>query len=167
MSPVWRATARGLPVRAGPSLHAANRVEVTAATGTGKLKPAGGVKGMMKESIQRAFSYLLTHKSDLGIAREVDTSDFHVESIDLLGNQVEAEAGVAFFIACYSAIKKSTPQPAMLVLQVAMDNGARRALIPLENRRDFLEVSADVAENVDPIFYGDLRTAAFKALGLS
>lgn len=162
------------------------RVEVTTSTGTGKLKPAGGVKGMLKESIQRAFSYLLTHKGDLGVAREVDTSEFHVEAIDLLGNHVEAEAGVAFVIACLSAIKKSTPQPAMLVLgdmsiqgnlkparslveplQVAMDNGARRALIPIENKRDFLEVSADVLENVDPIFYGDLRTATFKALGLS
>ena len=162
------------------------RVEVTTSTGTGKLKLAGGVKGMMKESIQRAFSYLLARKSDFGVAREVDTSDFHVESIDLLGNQVEAEVGVAFFIACYSVIKKSAPQSAMLVLgdmsiqgnlkparslveplQVAMDNGARRALIPIGNKRDFLEISADVLENVDPIFYGDLRTAAFKALGLS
>ena len=29
------------------------------------------------------------------------------------------------------------------------------------------DVSGDVLENVDPIFYGDLRTAAFKALGLT
>ena len=27
--------------------------------------------------------------------------------------------------------------------------------------------AADILENVDPIFYGDLRTAAFKALGLT
>ena len=52
-------------------------------------------------------------------------------------------------------------------LQVAMDNGAKRALIPIENKRNFLDVSADVVEHVDPIFYGDLRQAAFKALGLN
>ena len=51
-------------------------------------------------------------------------------------------------------------------LQVAMDNGAKRALIPIENKRNFLEVSADIVEHVDPIFYGDPKTAAFKALGL-
>jgi ATP-dependent Lon protease len=33
-------------------------------------------------------------------------------------------------------------------LQVCMDNGARRALIPLENKRHFLEVSGDIVERV-------------------
>jgi hypothetical protein len=52
-------------------------------------------------------------------------------------------------------------------LQVAMDNGAKRALIPLENKRSFLEVTGDVMEHVDPIFFSDPKTAAFKALGLN
>jgi hypothetical protein len=37
-------------------------------------------------------------------------------------------------------------------LQVSMDNGARRALVPLENKRNFLEVSGDIVERVDPVF---------------
>jgi len=48
-----------------------------------------------------------------------------------------------------------------------MDNGAKRALVTVENKRQFLEVNPDVLEHVDPIFYGDLRQAAFKALGLN
>jgi hypothetical protein len=48
-------------------------------------------------------------------------------------------------------------------LQLAMDNGTKRALIPLENKRSFLEVTGDVVEHVDPIFFGDPKTAAFKA----
>ena len=48
-----------------------------------------------------------------------------------------------------------------------MDNGAKRALIPIENKRNFFDVSTDILENVDPIFYGDLRAAAFKALGIT
>ncbi len=52
-------------------------------------------------------------------------------------------------------------------LQIAMDNGAKRALIPIENKRDFLEVSADIVEQVDPVFYGEPKAAAFKALGLN
>jgi len=51
-------------------------------------------------------------------------------------------------------------------LQVAMDNGARKALIPIENKRNLFDVSADILEQIDPIFFGDLRAAAFKALGL-
>lgn len=161
------------------------RLEVSLSTGTGKLKPAGGLGGSLKESVQRAFSYLAAHKTAFGVAREVDTSDFHVEAIDLLGNHVEAELGVAFFVAAYSALRKAPAQPALLVmgdlsiqgnlkpvrslvepLQVAMDHGARRALIPIENKRNFFDVSADVLEKVDPVFFGDLRQAAFKALGL-
>ena len=51
-------------------------------------------------------------------------------------------------------------------LQVARDNGAKRALIPIENKRNFLDVSADIMEHVDPIFFGDPKTAAMKVLGL-
>ena len=162
------------------------RLEITVSSGTGKLRPAGGMSGTMKESINRAYSYLLANKGTFGVAREVDTSDFHVEVIDLLGNKVEAELGVAFFGAAYSVLRNAPPQAGLLVLgdmsvqgnikpvrslteplQVAMDNGAKRALIPIENKRQFLEVNADVLEHVDPIFYGDLRQAAFKALGLN
>lgn len=67
---------------------------------------AGGLSAAMKESVQRAFSYLQA-KNELGIARDLDTSDLHVEVIDLLGNHVEAEVGVAFFIACYSAMRRA------------------------------------------------------------
>ena len=158
---------------------------MSVSTGTGKLKPAGGLGGSLKESVQRSFSYLTAHKTEFGVGREVDNSDFHVEAIDLLGNHVEAELGVAFFVAAYSALRKAQPQPGLLVLgdlsiqgnlkpvrslveplQVAMDHGARRALIPIENKRNFFDVSADVLEKVDAIFFGDLRQAAFKALGL-
>ena len=50
-------------------------------------------------------------------------------------------------------------------LQVAKDNGAKRALIPIENKRNFLDVSADIMEQVDPIFFGDPKTAAMKVVG--
>lgn len=162
------------------------RIEVSVAVGNGKLKLAGGVAGATKESINRAFSYMLSKKGDLSIAKEMDASDLHVEVIDLLNNRVAGEIGLGFFIAAFSALKKAQPVPAMLVLgdlsvqgniksvrslveplQVAMDNGAKRALIPIENKRSFLEVTGDVVEQVDPIFYGDAKTAAFKALGLN
>jgi ATP-dependent Lon protease len=46
-------------------------------------------------------------------------------------------------------------------------NGAKRALIPIENKRNFLDVSGDIVEKVDPIFFSDPLTAAVKALGMS
>jgi ATP-dependent Lon protease len=162
------------------------RFEVSVAAGNGKLRLAGGVSGATKESINRAFSYMLSKKGDFSITKELDSSDLHVEVIDLLNNRIEGEIGLGFFIAAFSALKKSPPVAAMLVLgdmsvqgnikavrslveplQVAMDNGAKRALIPIENKRSFLEVTGDVVEHVDPIFFGDGKTAAFKALGIN
>jgi ATP-dependent Lon protease len=162
------------------------RLEVSVTDGTGKLKTAGGLSGAMKESVQRAHSYLSARKGENGIGRELDTSDLHVEVIDLLGNRVEAEVGVAYFVAANSALKRAPVSAAMLILgdmsvqgqlkplrslaeplRVAMDNGAKRALIPIENKRTFLEVSADIVEHVDPIFFGDPKMGAMKALGLT
>jgi ATP-dependent Lon protease len=162
------------------------RLEVGCSTGTGKLRIAGGVGGPMKESIQRAFAYLMGHKAAMGIAQQMDNTDFHVEAIDLLSNRVPCEAGVGLVIAVYSAIKKHAVLPALVILgdlsiqghiksvrslteplQVSMDNGARRALIPLENKRHFLEVSGDIVERVDPVFFSDSMTAAMKALGIT
>jgi ATP-dependent Lon protease len=160
------------------------RLEVTTSTGSGKLKAAGGVSGVTKESVSRAHAWLNANKNALGIGKEFDTSDLHVEVIDLLNNKVAGELGIAFVVAAYSAFRRTPIVPGMLVLgdlsiqgvikplrslteplQVAMDNGAKRALIPIENKRNFLDVSAEIMEHVDPVFYGDPRTATMKALG--
>jgi len=162
------------------------RLEVGCSPGTGKLRIAGGIDGTMKESIQRAFAYLAAQKGKIGIAQQVDTTDFHVEGIDLLSNHVSCEAGIALIVAVYSAIKKQSVLARLVILgdlsiqgnikslptlaeplHVSMDNGARRALVPLENKRNFLEVSGDIVERVDPIFFSDPMTAAMKALGMT
>ncbi len=92
------------------------RLEVGCSPGTGKLKIAGGVEGPMKESIQRAFAYLMGQKVKMGIAQSVDTTDFHVEAIDLLSNHVPCEAGIALVIAVYSAIKRHSVQAGLVIL---------------------------------------------------
>ncbi len=162
------------------------RIEVTLAGGTGKLKLAGGVSGSMKESFARAFSYLSANKTALGVARDVDLSDFHVECIDLLGNRVDAELGIAFLVACYSILRRTSPMAGLLAmgdlsiqgniktvrslaepLRLAKDNGARKVLVPTENKRQFLEVDSEIMEHVDPVFYGDIRAALMKALEIS
>ena len=162
------------------------RIEVGCSPGTGKLKIAGGIEGLMKESIQRAFAYLQGQKVKMGIGQQIDTTDFHIEAIDLLSNRVPCEAGVALVVAIYSAVKKLSILPGLLILgdlsiqgnikpvrslaeplQVGMDNGARRALIPLENKRNFLEVSGDIVERVDPVFFSDPMTAGLKGLGMT
>jgi len=50
------------------------------------------------------------------IAREFDTTDFHVEAIDLLQNRVGCESGVALIVAVISAIKRVSVQPVLVIL---------------------------------------------------
>jgi ATP-dependent Lon protease len=162
------------------------RVEVGVSVGSGRLRAAGGVAGATREAVNRAFGYLGAKKVEFGLGREVDSSDFHVEVIDLLNNGVEGEIGIAFFVAAFSALRRSPVSAATLVLgdmsiqgnikplrslveilQIVKDNGGKRALIPVENKRHFLEVSADIVEHVDPVFFGEPRAAALKAIGVS
>lgn len=162
------------------------RLEIGLAPGTGKLKLAGGIEGVMKESINRAFAYVRGQTAKMGIGQQMDTTDFHVEAIDLLNNRVPCEAGIALVVAINSALKRQSVHAGLVILgdlsiqgvvkgvssvaellQVAMDNGARRALIPLENKKHYLEVAPDIVEHVDPVFFSDPMTAALKALGIS
>jgi ATP-dependent Lon protease len=158
-------------------------VEVGLSPGTGKLRASGRIDASAKTCVGRVFGYLQGHKAVLGVASTFDTTDLHLELIDLLGNRVEMDAGTAFLVAMVSALRK-VPATAGLVilgdlsiqgqikavhtmaepLQIAMENGARRALIPLENKRNFLEVSGQIVERVDPVFYSDPQAACAKAI---
>jgi ATP-dependent Lon protease len=164
---------------------ALHRIEVgKMAGGSGKLRITGSPDSATKTSLTTAFDYMRARRRELGIDRELDTFDYHVQAVDLTGSGQRAQAGIAFFIALYSAIKERPGRAALVVLgdltiqgnvlpmrslaeplQVAMDNGARRALIPVENKRSFLDVSGDIVEHVDPIFFGEPLAAALKALG--
>jgi ATP-dependent Lon protease len=163
---------------------ALHRVEVSKiANGSGKTRITGTTDMATKSTFTTAFDYLRSHRNELGVDRELEVHDFHTQAIDLTGSGQRSQLGVAFFVALYSAIRERPVRPALVVigdltiqgniepirslvepLQVAMDNGARRALIPVGNKRSFLEVSGEIVERVDPIFYSDPLSAAMKAL---
>lgn len=161
------------------------RIEVNILQGTGKLKISGSLEKPMKDSFQRAFDYLKSVKDQVGVGSDFNTHDFSVEAVDLLGTGVSAPSGMALFVALLSALKKQSALPAVVVLgdmtvqgnlkplpslseplQVALDNGAKKAIIPIENKRHFFEVAAEIVESVDPIFYKNPITAAMKGLGI-
>ena len=162
---------------------ALHRIEITRMGGSGKLRVTGSPDRAMKESIVTAFDYIRANKNRLGIERDIDSYDYHVQIVDLMQSKEGSQGGVAFFIALYSLLRDKAIRAGLVVLgemtiqgnilsvsslveplQVVMDNGAHSVLIPLSNRRDFLEVPPDIVERVDPIFYSDPLTAALKAL---
>ncbi len=164
---------------------ALHRIEVGRMSGSGRLRITGSPDRPMKDSILTAFDYIKANKTRLGIERDVDSYDFHVQIVDLMHSKEGSQAGVAFFVALYSLLRDKPVQASLVVLgemtiqgnilpvrslveplQVIMDNGAKRVLVPIGNQRQFMQVPPDILERVDPIFYSEPLAAALKALGV-
>jgi len=164
---------------------ALHRIEVGRMSGSGRLRITGSPDRPMKDSILTAFDYIKANKTRLGIERDVDSYDFHVQIVDLMHSKEGSQGGVAFFVALYSLLRDRPVQASLVVLgemtiqgnilpvrslveplQVIMDNGAKRVLVPIGNQRQFMQVPPDILERVDPIFYSEPLAAALKALGM-
>jgi len=165
---------------------ALHRIEVSRMSGSGKLRITGSPDRSMKESIITAFDFVRANHSRLGIERDMESYDFHVQIVDLMQAKEGSQAGAAFFISLYSLLRDKPTLAGLVVLgemtiqgnilpvrslieplQVIVDNGAKKVLVPISNKRQFLEVPGDLLERVDPIFYSDPMTAALKAIGVS
>ncbi len=164
---------------------AIHRIEVSRFSGSGKLRITGSLGRAMRDSIQTAFDYVKSRARELGIETDLRSYDFHVQVVDLTASKEGAEAGVAFFVALYSLLRGQPVQAGLVVLgqmtihgnilplpsvheplQAVMENGAKKVILPVENKRHLLEVPGDILDAVDPIFYADPVTAARKACGL-
>lgn len=165
---------------------ALHRIEVTAMNGSGKLRIGGSPGRTMRDSLVTAFDYVRANKASLGIAREFDNSDFHVQVVDLTQVREGSQASVAFFVALYSLLRERSTLAGLVImgdmtiqgnilalrsllepLQVIVDNGAKKVLVPVSNKRQALEVPGDLLEKVDPVFYSEPLQAALKAIGVS
>jgi len=164
---------------------ALHRIEISRMSGSGRLRITGSPDRAMKDSIVTAFDHIKANKTRLGIERDVDSYDFHVQIVDLMHSKEGSQGGVAFFVALYSLLRDKPVQASLVVLgemtiqgnilpvrslveplQVIMDNGAKRVLVPIGNQRQFMQVPPDILERVDPIFYSEPLAAALKALGM-
>jgi ATP-dependent Lon protease len=161
------------------------RLEVTLTAGTGKLRTPAGLERGLKESLNRAWAYLQSVKDRQGLALALAQKDVVAEAIDLTGSRVECACGVAFLIAILSAIGQRRVQAGTLVLgdltiqgnvkapasitemlQLALENGALRVLLPIGNKTQFASLPEHVVEKLDVIFYGDVDRATAKAVEL-
>jgi ATP-dependent Lon protease len=161
------------------------RIEVIATAGSGKPIVSAGMERGLKESMQHAFAYLQTVKDALGLATLLSEKDLTVEAVALTGGRVEMACGAAFYVALISALQARSLQPGTVVLgdltiqgnlrsvasileplQVALDNGAIRALVPVGNKTQFAALPEEVVEKLDVIFYGDMNRLLAKTLAL-
>jgi ATP-dependent Lon protease len=161
------------------------RLEVSITPGTGKIRTPAGLEKGLKESLNRAVSYLQAVKDRLGITPLLAQKDIYAEAVDLSGARIECACGVAFFVAIMSALQNRRVQAGTVVmgdltvqgnlkgvtsitepLHVALENGAVRALVPISNKSQFGALPEETVEKLDVIFYGDIDRAVLKAIEL-
>ncbi len=153
--------------------------------GSGRIIPLGQLSPVMREALKAADAYLKAHVKDLGIDREPRQYDFTVQAVNLNQAREGAETAIAFFISLVSALLDKPVDPTTIVvgemtvkgllrrvqnlperLELAHEAGAKRILIPSENKRDLADVPDEVLNRLEPVFYTDPTHAAIRAMRL-
>jgi len=153
--------------------------------GSGRIIPLGNLSTKMKEAIKTADAHLKANLNNLGIDRDLKSYDFTIQAINLNQAKEGAETAVAFFLSMVSAILGKSVLERTVVLgemsvqgmllkvnalpermQLAVESGAKRILIPSENKRDVADVPDAVLTAIQWQFYDSPTRAAILALGL-
>ena len=161
------------------------RVEAQAVKGNGRLRITGSPPKEAREAIKTAHTYLKTNADKLGLTKSPKEYDLHAQLVSLTGEEGGSSVGIAFFSAMVSALLEKPAQESQVILgemslrgglkkmdllterlQMAMDNGAKRVLLPIENKRDLVDVPGDVLDKLQIIFYSEPINAAFRAMGV-
>ncbi len=153
--------------------------------GSGRIIPLGSLSGKMKEAIKTADAYLKANLGKLGISHDLKGYDFNIQVINLNQAKDGAETAVAFFVSLVSSILGKPVQDQTVILgemsiqgmllkvsalpermQLAVEAGAKRILIPSENKRDVAEVPDAVLTAIQWQFYDNPTKATMMALGM-
>jgi ATP-dependent Lon protease len=154
--------------------------------GSGRIIPLGNLSNTMKEAIKTADAYLKANVRNLGIDRDLKGYDFSIQAINLNQAKEGAETAVAFFISMVSAILDKPVLDRTVVLgemsvqgmllrvntlpermQLAVEAGAKRILIPSENKRDLADVPDAILTAIQWQFYDSPTKAAIIAMGMN
>ncbi|MCI0718085.1 MAG: protease Lon-related BREX system protein BrxL, partial [Acidobacteria bacterium] len=154
--------------------------------GSGRIIPLGNLSSRMKEAIKTADAHLKANVNNLGIDRDLKSYDFTIQAINLNQAKEGAETAVAFFVSMVSAILGKPVLDRTVILgemsvqglllkvnslpermQLAVEAGAKRILIPSENKRDVAEVPDAILTAIQWQFYDSPTKAAILGMGLN
>jgi ATP-dependent Lon protease len=161
------------------------RVQVQATKGSGHLRVTGNPSRPMRDALQTAYDYLRANLRRFGSDRDLKDFDLHVQIQSLMQAKEGSGTGMALFIALLSAVLARPLVPQLVILgdltihgvlmrvdsladklKTAMDAGAKKVMIPTENKRDFADLPADIIDKLQIVFYSEPTNAAFRAMGL-
>lgn len=172
--------------RAKSGMVGVYRLETQILPGSGKFERTGlGSDREAKEATNTAFNYLKANGG--GISRSISTTqkDYIINYQDLNGIGMTKSLALPTVIAIASAAlnKPTLSSLAVLgeisisgaitkvdelanVLQVCLDSGAKKILLPITSAADLGTVPPDLMGAFSIIFYTSAQEAVFKALGV-
>ena len=162
------------------------RLESQMLPGSGKFERTGlGSDRDAKEATNTAFNYLKANGKRISGAINVATTDFIINYQDLQGIGMTGKLALPSLIAL-SSIALGKPALSSLAvlgeisisgmmigvdelanaLQVCLDSGAKRVLLPITAAAELGTVPAYLIGSFNLIFYSSAEDAVFKALGV-
>ena len=162
------------------------RLETQILPGNGKFTPTGiGSDREVKEAVQTAFNYLKANANGISNNISTTTKDYIINYADLNGiGQTKYMALPTLIAICSAALGRPTLSSLAVlgeisisgtilkveelanVLQVCLDSGAKKVLLPITSATDIGSVPSDLVGAFSLIFYSTPKEAVFKALGV-
>ena len=162
------------------------RLESQMLPGNGKFERTGiGTDREAKEATNTAFNFLKANGSRISRTVSVTTKDYIINYQDLHGIGMTSKLALPTLIAiCSIALNKPTLSSLAVLgeisisgtiinveelanaLQVCLDSGAKKVLLPITSAADLPSVPSDLIGSFNIIFYKNAEEAVFKALGV-
>lgn len=162
------------------------KLETQMTAGNGKFERTGlGSHSEAKEAMDTAFKYLRANGSTISGSISTTTKDYLVNVQDMNGIGMTSNLTLPTLIAlCSAALDKPAVNSVVVlgdlsiggtiikveelanVLQVCLDSGAKKILLPLSSAADLGTAPAELIGAFNLIFYSSAEDAVFKGLGV-
>ena len=162
------------------------RLESQMLPGSGKFERTGiGSDRDAKEATNTAFNYLKANGGRISGSISTSTKDYIINYQDLQGIGTTGKLALPTLIAlCSIALGRPVLSSAAILgeisisgtmikvdelpnaLQVCLDSGAKKVLLPMTSAAELGTVPADLIGSFNLIFYNSAEDAVFKALGV-
>ncbi|KGP77159.1 ATP-dependent Lon protease [Desulfosporosinus sp. Tol-M] len=162
------------------------KLEMQMSTGTGKFERTGiGSDREAREAVDTAYRYLKANSRNISASISTTTKDYLMNVQDLNGiGMTKCLTLPAVVAICSIALHKPAISSAVMLgdlsiggtikkveelantLQVCLDSGAKKVLLPITSAVDLGTVPSDLIGCFNIIFYQSAEDAVFKALGV-
>lgn len=162
------------------------KLEMQMTAGNGKFEKTGlGTDREAKEAVDTAYRYLKANARGISGSISMTTKDYIFDVQDMNGIGMTKNLSLASVVAiCSIALVKPVISSAVVLgdfsiggtvmkveelantLQVCLDSGAKKVLLPIASAVDLGTVPAELIGCFNLIFYNSVEDAVFKALGV-